>query len=69
MAAGHDDVTRNVYRERAEKWFRLMKSRLKTREGREVSSELLGSAGLWDYKPMALRGTGSACIQRRLLCD
>jgi hypothetical protein len=47
------DVTQKpVYRERAEKWFRLMKSRMKTREdGKYFVWDYWDPAGPWDYKP------------------
>ena len=46
------DVTRKpVYRERAEKWFRLMKSRMKTRQGGTYFVwNYWDPAGPWDYK-------------------
>jgi hypothetical protein len=47
------DVTQKpVYRERAEKWFRLMKSRMKTREdGKYFIWNYWDPAGPWDYQP------------------
>ena len=46
------DVTRKpVYRERAEKWFRLMKTRMKTRQdGTYFVWNYWDPAGPWDYK-------------------
>lgn len=46
------DVTRKpIYRERAEKWFRLMKSRMKTRQdGTYFVWNYWDPAGPWDYK-------------------
>lgn len=46
------DVTRKpVYRERAEKWFRLMKSRMKLRQdGTYFVWNYWDPAGSWDYK-------------------
>jgi len=46
------DVTQKpVYRERAEKWFRLMKSRMKTREdGKYFVWNYWDPAGPWDYQ-------------------
>ena len=41
MLAMHDVTRKPVYRERAEKWFRLMKSRMKTRES--------GKYFVWNY--------------------
>ena len=52
MLAMHDATGKAVYRERAEKWFRLMKSRLKTREdGKFLVWNYWEPAGPWDYKP------------------
>lgn len=47
------DVTgKAIYRQRAESWFRLMKSRMKTREdGRYFVWNYWEPAGPWDYKP------------------
>jgi hypothetical protein len=47
------DVTNKpVYRERAEKWWRLMRSRMKTRdEGKYFVWNYWEPAGPWDYKP------------------
>ena len=52
MLAMHDVTRKPVYRERAEKWFRLMKSRMKTREsGKYFVWNYWDPAGPWDYKP------------------
>jgi len=47
------DVTRKpVYRERCEKWWQLMRSRMKTREdGKYFVWDYWDPAGPWDYKP------------------
>jgi hypothetical protein len=47
------DVTKKpVYRERTEKWWQLMKSRMKTREnGKYFVWNYWDPAGPWDYKP------------------
>jgi hypothetical protein len=47
------DVTgKPVYRERAEKWWRLMKSRMRLREdGKYYVWNYWDPAGPWDYKP------------------
>lgn len=47
------DVTgTTIHRERAELWFRLMKSRMKTREGgKYLVWNYWDPAGPWDYKP------------------
>ena len=47
------DVTgKPLYRERAEQWFRLMKSRMKTRaDGKYFVWDYWEPAGPWDYKP------------------
>ena len=48
----HDATGKPVYRERAEKWFRLMKSRMKTRaDGKYFVWNYWDPAGPWDYKP------------------
>jgi hypothetical protein len=51
LLAMHDVTKKPVYRERAEKWFRLMKSRMKTREGGKYFIwNYWDPAGPWDYK-------------------
>jgi hypothetical protein len=47
------DVTKKaVYQERCEKWWQLMKSRMKTREeGKYFVWDYWDPAGPWDYKP------------------
>jgi hypothetical protein len=48
----HDVTGQKVYRERAEKWFRLMRSRMKTREdGKYFVWNYWEPGGPWDYKP------------------
>ncbi|HVY72123.1 MAG TPA: hypothetical protein VHH73_19470, partial [Verrucomicrobiae bacterium] len=52
LLAMHDVTGKAVYRERAEKWFQLMKSRLKTRaDGKYYVWNYWEPAGPWDYKP------------------
>jgi hypothetical protein len=52
LLALHDVTRKPVYRERAEKWFRLMKSRMKTREaGKYFVWNYWEPAGPWDYQP------------------
>ena len=52
LLAMHDVTRKPVYRERADKWFRLMKSRMKTREdGKYFVWDYWDPAGPWDYKP------------------
>jgi hypothetical protein len=52
MLAMHDVTGKPEYQERAEKWFRLMKSRMKTREdGKYFVWNYWEPAGPWDYKP------------------
>ena len=52
LLAMHDVSLNPVYRARAEKWFRLMKSRMKTREdGNYFVWNYWEPAGPWDYKP------------------
>lgn len=52
LLAMHDTTGKPVYRERAEKWFRLMRSRMKTRQdGKYFVWNYWDPAGPWDYKP------------------
>jgi hypothetical protein len=51
MLAMHKVTGKPTYRERAEKWFRLMKSRMVTRaEGKYFVWNYWDPAGSWDYK-------------------
>jgi hypothetical protein len=51
MLAMYDATKKPIYRERAEKWFRVMKSRMKTREdGKYYVWNYWEPAGPWDYK-------------------
>ncbi len=51
LLAMHDVTGKSIYRERAEKWFHLMKSRIKTREGGKYAVwNYWEPAGPWDYK-------------------
>jgi hypothetical protein len=51
LLALHDATRKTVYRDRAEQWFRLMKSRLKTREGGNYFVwNYWEPAGPWDYQ-------------------
>jgi len=51
MVAMHDVTGKPVYRERAEKWFQLMKSRMKTQAGGKYFVwNYWEPAGPWDYK-------------------
>lgn len=52
LLAMHDVTGKPVYRARAEQWFRLMKSRMKLREGGKYFVwNYWEPAGPWDYKP------------------
>ena len=52
LIAMHDVTRKPVYRERAEKWFRLMKSRMKTRaDGKYFVWNYWDPAGPWDFRP------------------
>ena len=52
LLALHDATGKMIYRERAETWFRLMKSRMKTRaDGKYFVWNYWDPAGPWDYKP------------------
>ena len=52
LLAMHDVTGRPVYRQRAAKWFQLMKSRMKRREnGKYLVWNYWEPAGPWDYRP------------------
>jgi hypothetical protein len=52
LIAMHDVTGKRVYRERAEKWWRQMKSRMRLREsGKYYVWNYWDPAGPWDYKP------------------
>jgi hypothetical protein len=52
LLALYDVTQKPVYKERAEKWFRLMKSRLKPKpDGTYAIWNYWEPAGPWDYKP------------------
>ena len=52
LIAMYDVTGKAVYRERAEKWWRLMKSRLRpSPDGKFLVSNYWDPAGPWDYKP------------------
>jgi hypothetical protein len=52
LLAMYDVTKKPVYRERAEKWARQMKSRMRTREnGKYYVWNYWDPAGPWDYKP------------------
>jgi hypothetical protein len=51
MVAMHEVTKKPIYRERAEKWFRVMKARLQTRvDGKYFVWNYWEPAGPWDYK-------------------
>ncbi len=51
LLAMYDVTGKPIYRERTEKWFRLMKSRMKTREdGKYAVWNYWEPAGPWDFK-------------------
>ncbi len=51
LLAMYDVTSKPIYRERAEKWFRLMKARMKTREGGiNFVWNYWEPAGPWDFK-------------------
>jgi len=51
LLAMHDATGKAVYKERSQKWFQVMKSRLKTREdGKYLAWNYWEPAGPWDYK-------------------
>ena len=52
LIAMYDITKKPIYRERAEKWWQLMRSRMKTREnGKYFVWDYWDPAGPWDYKP------------------
>jgi hypothetical protein len=51
MIALYDVTKKPIYRERAEKWWRLMKARLRVRDDRYYVWNYWDPAGPWDYKP------------------
>ncbi len=52
LLALHDATGKPIYRARAESWFRLMKTRMQTRDGGKYSVwNYWEPAGPWDYKP------------------
>jgi hypothetical protein len=52
LIALHEATGKPVYRERAEKWWRVMKSRMRLRDGgRYYEWNYWDPAGPWDYKP------------------
>ena len=51
LVALHDVTKKPVYRDRAEKWFRVMKSRMKARgDGKHLVWNYWELAGPWDYQ-------------------
>ncbi|HXR07822.1 MAG TPA: twin-arginine translocation signal domain-containing protein [Candidatus Acidoferrum sp.] len=51
LLALHDATGKSAYKSRAEKWYRLMKSRMKTRDnGQYFVWNYWEPAGAWDYK-------------------
>jgi hypothetical protein len=55
LLAMFDATAKPIYRERAEKWFRVMKSRMKLkRDGTYEIWNYWEPAGAWDYKPTGL---------------
>jgi hypothetical protein len=52
LIAMHDVTKKSVYRERAQKWWQVMKSRMKTRESSKYFVwNYWEPAGPWDYNP------------------
>lgn len=50
LLAMYDVTGKAIYRERAEKWFRQMKSRMKLNNGKYFVWDYWDPAGPWDYK-------------------
>ena len=51
LLAMHEATEKPLYRERAEKWWRQMKSRMQLREEGSLVWNYWDPAGPWDYKP------------------
>jgi hypothetical protein len=51
LLAMHEATKERAYRDCAEKWWRLMKSRIHTRSGKYAVWNYWEPAGPWDYKP------------------
>lgn len=51
LLALYDATKKPIYRERAEKWWRQMRSRMRVREGKYYVWNYWDPAGPWDYKP------------------
>ncbi len=51
LLAMHDAAGKPLYRERAEKWFRTMRSRIRLRDSKYLVWNYWDPAGPWDYKP------------------
>jgi hypothetical protein len=51
LIAMHDVTRKPVYRDRAEKWWRVMKSRMKLRDGKHYVWNYWDVGGPWDSKP------------------
>ncbi len=52
LIAMYDATAKPIYRDRAEQWWRVMKSRMKLREsGKYYEWDYWDPAGPWDYKP------------------
>ena len=59
LLAMFDATAKPVYRERAEKWFQVMKSRMKLKhDGTYEIWNYWEPAGAWDYKSTACPSTG-----------
>jgi hypothetical protein len=51
LIAMYDVTKKPVYKERAEKWWRIMRSRMKLRDGKYYVWNYWDAAGPWDSKP------------------
>jgi hypothetical protein len=50
IVALHDVTGKAEYRERADKWFRVMRSRMRDRDGKYLVWNYWDAGGPWDYK-------------------
>ena len=71
LIAMYDVTHKPIYRERAEKWWRVMKSRMKLRDnGKYFVWDYWDPAGPWDYKADgSTTALGRRASERRVLLD
>lgn len=63
LIAMYDVTGKSVYKERAEKWWQLMKSRMRLRgDGKYYAWNYWDPAGPWDYRPTGQSGIGGEAL-------